>query len=220
VGRLGETVKRNGAGGLREGGGRRGGIKIKIESKIKTEAEPVCSVLIVIVLVIVISGLFQRRRKGRLRLRLRLRAGRLDAHAERFLLILLLILIFGFLGGEGERSRLRTNHIPRLAGETEALPGMKEAMLDGGVFPRLDRRMKIIQTRFAAALLMLGSILQACATEPVLVVSLWPGTAPGDKGPFGEEQDQTKPNENLVAGKRVIRLGNVSRPTISLYQPT
>src|SRR5205085_3014636 len=30
--------------------------------------------------------------------------------------------------------------------------------------------------------------------------------------------DQTKPSDNLVDGKRLIRLGNVSKPTISIYQ--
>jgi acetyl esterase/lipase len=48
---------------------------------------------------------------------------------------------------------------------------------------------------------------------------LWPTSAPGEKGNIGEERDMTKPNENLVAGKRVIRLGNVSQPTLTLYRP-
>jgi acetyl esterase/lipase len=52
-----------------------------------------------------------------------------------------------------------------------------------------------------------------------MVLPLWPGTPPGDKAPIGQEQDQTKPTENLVAGRRLIRLGNVSNPTLSLYQP-
>jgi acetyl esterase/lipase len=64
-----------------------------------------------------------------------------------------------------------------------------------------------------------AGILQSSATEPTLVLPLWPGTAPGDNEPIGPEQDQTKPSENLVAGKSVIRLGNVSKPTIALYQP-
>ncbi len=33
------------------------------------------------------------------------------------------------------------------------------------------------------------------------------------------EADLTKPTENLVAGRRVIRLGNVSSPTIEVYRP-
>jgi len=50
-------------------------------------------------------------------------------------------------------------------------------------------------------------------------IRLWPKEAPGEKGDIGPEQDTTKPNENLVAGKRVIRLGNVSEPTITIYRP-
>lgn len=48
-------------------------------------------------------------------------------------------------------------------------------------------------------------------------VQLWPGTAPGEKGNFGEEKDNTKPTDNIVAGKKVIRLGNVTVPTLTVY---
>jgi acetyl esterase/lipase len=54
------------------------------------------------------------------------------------------------------------------------------------------------------------------ASEPI---PLWPKGAPDEKGPIGEEHDTTKPKDNMVAGKRVIRLGNVSQPTITLYRP-
>ena len=57
------------------------------------------------------------------------------------------------------------------------------------------------------------------ALEPAQVVDLWPGGAPGEKGDFGEERDMTKPSEGLVAGKPVVRLGNVSKPTISIHRP-
>jgi acetyl esterase/lipase len=48
---------------------------------------------------------------------------------------------------------------------------------------------------------------------------LWPGAAPGEKGDIGEEHDTTKPSDELVGGKRVIRLGNVSAPSLTLYRP-
>jgi acetyl esterase/lipase len=51
------------------------------------------------------------------------------------------------------------------------------------------------------------------------VVDLWPGTAPGDKGDLKEEADMTKPGEGLVAGRRVIRLGNVSKPSMTIMKP-
>ena len=53
----------------------------------------------------------------------------------------------------------------------------------------------------------------------VTVIELWPNGAPGEKGDLGEEKDTTKPSDNLVAGKSLIRLGNVSKPTISIYRP-
>lgn len=60
------------------------------------------------------------------------------------------------------------------------------------------------------------------AAEPTRVLPLWSSaTAPGDPvpNPYGAESDQTKPTENLVAGRRVIRLGNVTQPTLSIFRP-
>jgi acetyl esterase/lipase len=57
------------------------------------------------------------------------------------------------------------------------------------------------------------------AADPSSVIELWPNGAPGEKGDIGEEKDMTKPTENLVAGRRLIRLGNVSKPTLSIYRP-
>jgi acetyl esterase/lipase len=48
---------------------------------------------------------------------------------------------------------------------------------------------------------------------------LWPSAAPGEKGDIGQEMDTSKPGEGLVAGKPVIRLGNVSKPTITVFLP-
>ena len=54
------------------------------------------------------------------------------------------------------------------------------------------------------------------ASEPIL---LWPNGAPGEKGAIGQEHDTTGPKDGLVAGQRVIRIGNVSAPTITVYRP-
>ena len=56
------------------------------------------------------------------------------------------------------------------------------------------------------------------AAAPV-VVDLWPQGAPGEQGDIGQEMDMTKPTENLVAGQRLVRLGNVSKPTLTIYRP-
>ena len=58
--------------------------------------------------------------------------------------------------------------------------------------------------------------LRAAAPEQIL---LWPGVAPGDKGEFGEEKDTSGANGRPVQGKPVIRLGNVSKPSITVYRP-
>jgi acetyl esterase/lipase len=62
-----------------------------------------------------------------------------------------------------------------------------------------------------------GSVaLGGSVSEPI---PLWPKGAPDEKGNVGEEHDTTKPNDGLVASQRVIRLGNVSQPTLTLYRP-
>ncbi len=48
---------------------------------------------------------------------------------------------------------------------------------------------------------------------------LWPKGAPGEKGDVGAEADMTKPGED-AGRKRVIRLGNVTQPTLTVYKPT
>lgn len=57
------------------------------------------------------------------------------------------------------------------------------------------------------------------AGPPALVLDLWPGTPPGEAGVIGEEKDMTQPTDQLIAGQRVIRLGNVTKPTLSVYRP-
>jgi acetyl esterase/lipase len=51
------------------------------------------------------------------------------------------------------------------------------------------------------------------------LISLWPAEAPGETTPLPPEVDTTKPTDELVAGKRVIRIGNVSTPTLTVYAP-
>lgn len=50
-------------------------------------------------------------------------------------------------------------------------------------------------------------------------LNLWPGKPPGDTNALPAEADLTKPTENLIAGRRLIRLGNVSTPTLTVYKP-
>ena len=48
---------------------------------------------------------------------------------------------------------------------------------------------------------------------------LWPAVAPGEKGGLGPEHDTTTAKDNLIAGRPVIRIGNVADPTITVYKP-
>lgn len=50
------------------------------------------------------------------------------------------------------------------------------------------------------------------------VIQLWPKSAPDEKTQLGPEKDMTKPGDGLVAGQPVIRLGNVSQPTMTIYR--
>ncbi len=50
-------------------------------------------------------------------------------------------------------------------------------------------------------------------------IPLWPNGPPGEKATSDAEKDMTTAKDGLVAGKSVIRLGNVTEPTITVYQP-
>ena len=65
-----------------------------------------------------------------------------------------------------------------------------------------------------------ASLLFTTAQAAESPVKLWPGGAPGDKGGIPAEGDTSTPGKGLVAGKEVIRLGNVSEPTITVYRAT
>jgi acetyl esterase/lipase len=53
-----------------------------------------------------------------------------------------------------------------------------------------------------------------------LTMNLWPGAVPDAVKTAGPEADMTTAKDNLIAGRPVVRLGNVSVPTLTLYRPT
>jgi acetyl esterase/lipase len=53
-----------------------------------------------------------------------------------------------------------------------------------------------------------------------VTLPLWPQAAPGPSISTGPEIDTTTVKDRAVAGRRVIRIGNVSVPTLTLYKPT
>jgi acetyl esterase/lipase len=63
------------------------------------------------------------------------------------------------------------------------------------------------------ALILLAAVCQAAEKEVVLDV--WPGKAPGEKGDIGEEKLMPPQKE----ARPVQRLQNVSKPTLTIYQP-
>jgi acetyl esterase/lipase len=68
-------------------------------------------------------------------------------------------------------------------------------------------------------LVLLGCFLAVLTTRASEAMTLWPNGAPGERGDIGEERDMTKPGDGRPAGKQVIRIGNVSKPTLTLFQP-
>ena len=52
-----------------------------------------------------------------------------------------------------------------------------------------------------------------------LTWNIWPGEAPGGPVDLPPEIDITKPTDTLIAGERIIKLQNVTVPTITIYKP-
>jgi acetyl esterase/lipase len=68
----------------------------------------------------------------------------------------------------------------------------------------------------------LGLPAQQSAWQPApghLTLPLWPAAAPGATANLSAEVDATTAKDNLIAGRPVMRLGNVSTPTLTVYSP-
>ncbi len=70
-----------------------------------------------------------------------------------------------------------------------------------------------------AFLTTVGLSQLACAQTVMEAMKLWPDMPPGRIGAKGEERDTTNEKGNKVAGRSVIRLGDVSSPTLTIYRP-
>ncbi|HEX5483828.1 MAG TPA: alpha/beta hydrolase [Terriglobia bacterium] len=53
-----------------------------------------------------------------------------------------------------------------------------------------------------------------------ITIRLWPHGAPGEKGNAKKERDTTTAKDPLVAGRRVIRLTNITDPALTIYKPS
>lgn len=69
------------------------------------------------------------------------------------------------------------------------------------------------------SMLLTSVAFNAAQAEKPATSNLWPGTPPGETKELPPEADTTTGNGNLVAGRRVIRIGNVSTPTMTVYRP-
>ena len=80
-------------------------------------------------------------------------------------------------------------------------------------------------------LIVLAAIASICASlsaqqpawQPApghTTLAVWPHAAPSALPNAGPELDTTTAEDNLIAGKPLIRLGNVSTPTLTLYSPS
>ena len=65
------------------------------------------------------------------------------------------------------------------------------------------------------------SLLVACGVSASDLkrseIALWPGEVPGPEPKLEAERDTTKDSDGKIAGGHVIRLGNVSKPSITIY---
>lgn len=59
----------------------------------------------------------------------------------------------------------------------------------------------------------------ALGETPDHVIKIWPDVPPGEKMDVGPEQDFTKDSDELIAGRRIIKLGNVTTPEAHVYLP-
>ncbi|MFM8468600.1 MAG: alpha/beta hydrolase [Limisphaerales bacterium] len=68
-----------------------------------------------------------------------------------------------------------------------------------------------------AVLTLCAAPISVPAAAPV-PIPLWPKEVPGEKEKLGEEKDTSTEKSGKVAGRPLIRLGNVSQPTITIFR--
>lgn len=72
---------------------------------------------------------------------------------------------------------------------------------------------------FLALALALVIVHPAIADDAPQPIPLWPGTPPGAANVPADQQERdiTEPKDALIAGKRVARIGSVSKPALTFY---
>lgn len=64
---------------------------------------------------------------------------------------------------------------------------------------------------------LLFSAFSLYGADADVVIDIWPDQPPGEIMNVGPEQDFTKPTDRLIAGQRIIKLGNVKKPQIHVF---
>jgi acetyl esterase/lipase len=100
---------------------------------------------------------------------------------------------------------------------------LRRFLLAGEVFMNAGRICVFVAVVAASASLLSAQYVSTSgAGHPTM--NIWPGAAPGaalsSSAAAAAEKDMTTAKDNLIAGKPLIRLGNVSVPTVTLYRPT
>ena len=80
-------------------------------------------------------------------------------------------------------------------------------------------RLPVITTLVISAAVMLSAQQPAWQPAPGhITLNIWPNGAPGAQPSAGPEADMTTAKDHAIAGRPVMRLGNVATPTITLYE--
>lgn len=73
--------------------------------------------------------------------------------------------------------------------------------------------------KIALTLLLIAVVGSTAFAGTPTPINVWPGKAPSETKELPPESDTSPPDGRTVAGRRVIRLGNVSTPQITIYRP-
>ena len=82
----------------------------------------------------------------------------------------------------------------------------------------MNKHVLLLLAAVAASSLTLAAQSSGWPPAPGHVtLPVWPGAAPGAPANLPAEADTTSAKDNLIAGRPLVRLGNVSVPTLTLY---
>jgi acetyl esterase/lipase len=101
---------------------------------------------------------------------------------------------------------------------TPAIIGATFFLRGGEVIMSSGRMMVMVAGLAASAAILLA---QSGWPPPAdrRTINIWPGAAPGASTNLAPEADTTTAKDPLIAGKPLVRLGNVSVPTLTIYKP-